>query len=194
MAQGDLYRLIDRQRHATDEAINVYFYQQFTSAGNIEDLGAAWEADVLAEVLPVQHTTMQHDSWSILNITDGIEFAEHTYPSPKFGSSPGAAMADFIAWSFLLRRGSLLTRHGGKRIGGLSENDLLGDVPDPGAIARLNNLALAFAERIETAPLGAEWEPVIVKRPILIPGINIFSVVSSAEFRHVSTQNTRKNF
>ncbi|MGH9459539.1 MAG: hypothetical protein ACRD2J_18030, partial [Thermoanaerobaculia bacterium] len=143
MAKGNLYRLIDRQRHATDEAINVYFYQQFTEAGEAADLGAAWEADVLAEILPLQNTGWQHDSWSILNLTDGIEFAEHSYPSPLFGTAAGGAMADFVAWSFLLRRSSLVTRHGGKRIGGLSEIDVLGDVPEPGAVARLNNLALA---------------------------------------------------
>lgn len=102
-------------------------------------------------------------------------------------------MQSFTALNFKLQRGNASTKSGAKRIGGLSEAWLAGNVvvEDPTIDARI----LAYEGVVPAILSGAlgSYTPVIVKfDDTVVGGVAAFQSVASCNFLRVTTQNSRK--
>lgn len=196
MAVGEIYRLTDFQTYGGQVCLNVYFYRQSTAVGSGGAAGciSAWVQDVLPLVIAVQQAGVLHTRVEVLNITDGFEVSSADLVANNQGTRSGEGLPSYAAWGFRLLRGSMLTRHGAKRLVGVSETDVVGNLPVSGFLSNLALTANIFATDIVMTS-DSTYQPVIVKRPI-VPGSGdpVFSYVIGGQFTYATTQNTRKWF
>lgn len=197
MAIGDVYKLTDLQSNLSQVCLNVYFYRQTTAedVSGALDLANAFRLQVLPSLVAIQGNQARHDRLEVFNLTDQFEIASLELTANNVGTRSGAMMPSYVAYGFKLLRGSLLTRHGSKRITGAVEEDISQNFVISGALTLLQGLATAMENTI-TAGVGfADFEPVIVRRPLpTTPGNPVYSVVTGAQYTYVTSQNTRKWF
>ena len=108
------------------------------------------------------------------------------------GLVTGTAQPPYIAWEFIYRRATALTRNGFKRFAGVTEEDVdqAGNV-QAGILANL----VALADDLEqplTGPGSQPFSPVIYGRPIPSNPTPRIGFVSQVQFLRVTTQNSRK--
>lgn len=150
----------------------------------------------------VQTTALSHLRTEVTELT-GLEQGIYANPTPVIGTAVSPMLPTFNAASIQFIRASRLTRHGWKRIAGLTEgsvtlNDLTVDAIDDinAAIAGALVVGGAVFPQIDTdGDTVGEFtiEPVIVGDPI--PPSSLFrinSVNSVIVKPQVTTQNTRK--
>lgn len=194
---GDLLQITDFQQHLAQQNLNVYYYR-CTSITGLDD--TAYNAildwfvtNILTPVKNIQVGNLYHDRLLIQNLSNGVDFVDRPLTTVVNGTRPGESMPGFVAWGFRMLRETLATRNGAKRIGGVSETDTYAGVPIPGMTTPLTNVANALKADVVIG-LVTIAEPVIVKRPITVPmGTGyVYSSVGGADFRGVTSQNTRK--
>lgn len=191
---GDLIRVTDFQTYLGETCLNVYYYRIIEDtplgADYLEELAEGFLDNVLEPVTAIQGPTCIHTQREWRNLSNGVDFFVDSEAIP--GEFDGDnAINSFTSLGFMLIRSDLLTRNGYKRFTGLSENQVSGNsyVGDAG-------LTNAIADGLANALIFSLTDvaiPVIVKRPIATPaGSYVYSAVSSATFRGIGTQNTRK--
>jgi len=171
---------------------NRYFYRTAITINTsiLDELMSEFNAVVVPLVKDLQHISTQHVS---IDTKEVQGFAFSTLAISGSGSNGGEEGPAWNALSFKLQRGNASTKSGGKRISGLSEANIIGNIvfPDPTYEARI----AAYAEVLDDALLGpnATWVPVLVKFDPLNPGVVLADqIIASASFNYLSTQGTRK--
>lgn len=194
---GDLVQIVDIQTLLGQTLMNVWYYRCTVAVDDgvetLEQLASFLRLSVLDEITAIQVTGLLHTQRQVKNLTNGIDFFVDATVDPGQVSTSGTdALPSFISAGFMLVRSSLATRNGYKRFGGLPESMVAGN-----ASAIPTGLVDNIESAIVQTPVllnAAEFEPVIVKRPIPEPGGGdyVYSTVSACQFRGIGTQNTRK--
>lgn len=194
--QGDLIQLIDNQEYLGQQILNVYYYRfiPLTSIGDggLSLFNDSWEDTVLTALLPLQVAGLTHVSREWKNLTNGVDlFVDGSVVSGTRAGGGAEWAPSFVSAGFILRRESLVTRNGYKRIAGLNSNDISGN-NYVGSPTFITNIEIALAADLNVGIIPS-LEPVIVKRPIVPPVVSYaYSSIGSSSFRSVGTQNTRK--
>jgi hypothetical protein len=151
-----------------------------------------FDVDVVENVAEIQMSNLLHVSREVRNLSNGLDFAINSAVIPGgMSTDTHQELNSFTSAGFLLQRSSLATRNGYKRVGGLSETDVVGN-DWVGETTRLDDIEGALSMVI-TAELGVTFQPIILKAgsdPLVEDPI--YSNVSSASFRGIGTQNSRK--
>lgn len=201
IAVGDILQISDFQSFLGNTLLNVFFYE--VSAADVdldyETVKVAFENAIVEPMSNIQSNFCEHVRIVIKNLTNELDIAE--FPISVTGFHGGQASQSFVSYSIRLIRSTALTRHGSKRIGGLSEGTLDGN----GVLSSELGTVTAFADLL-AEPLVMESEvfpeftavPVIVGR-FHIPAANAGEIdlskinpVSAAQFIRVTSQATRR--
>jgi len=197
LAIGNLLQLVDIQSLNNQQVLNVYYYRCSTAptdeTGSYAEMSADFQSKVMTPVRAIQCARLIHTGLSIRNLSNGIDLFEEAFSLAGTQTSAGgsADMPPFVAHLFRLLRSDLSTRNGYKRYAGVRDEDVqLG----------LSTLASSLSNAIIAGLIddlednaGGIYSPVIVKRPISTPaGTYVHSEVLDAQYRGVTTQNTRK--
>jgi hypothetical protein len=196
LAVGNIIQIIDTQTYLGQEVLNVYHYRCTAVSptptdpyGNLLDM---FDADVVENVAEIQMSNLLHVSREARNLSNGLDFAINSSVIPGgMSTDTHQELNSFTSAGFLLQRSSLATRNGYKRVGGLSETDVVGN-DWVGETTRLDDIEGAFAMTI-TAELGVTFQPIILKAgsdPLTTDPI--YSNIATASFRGIGTQNSRK--
>lgn len=194
--QGDLLQCIDNQVYLGQQVLNVYYYRYILAApaadGYLEAINGAFESTVLTPVRAMQTIYLEHVSREWKNLSNGVDlFVDGTVLAGTNAGDSSAQEPSFVSAGFILRRESLATRNGYKRIAGLLSDDINGNSWVGGSTIT-NNIEVALASDL-TLGIVPTVEPVIVKRPIVPPVSSyVYASIGSASFRSIGTQNTRK--
>lgn len=194
---GDLIQLVDRQTLLGQVCLNVFYYRMVSivDLGDdyLSDLNIMYETQVMDLALPLQSSDLLHVAREWKNLSNNLDLYTNTTVVPGESAAGGAVMPSYVSWGFMLQRSTLATRNGFKRLAGVTDGAVEGNLPIAGAIPLLNAYAATLAADL-MAGIVSVAEPVIVKRPITPPvGAYIYSSVNEASFRALGTQNTRKS-
>jgi hypothetical protein len=195
-ALGDLIQITDFQTYLEQQVLNVFYYRitSITGVGGdyLSVIGDWFKDNVISSYIPLQVPRLEHVSRELRNLSNGSDLYTDSEVLPGTNSDPASHdMPSYVSLGFILRRESLVTRNGYKRIAGLSDGQINGNDTDisPSLIASIED-ALASDITLGVVTIA---EPVIVKRPISVPvGEYEYSSIGSAQFRGVGSQNSRK--
>jgi len=201
LSVNDIVQITDVQTYLGQTMLNVYFYRVVTleSLTDYNDVDQAFINTIWPEMLPIQSLGVAHVGNIIKNLTNGLDI--FTGLDTDSGEATGDGAPSFTSLGFRLNRSTALTRHGSKRIGGISEAASVGNELASAYITPVNDLAAVMGgviERDGTVDHDVTLEPVIIGRiPTGEPGageldLSIVNPVSGAQFVRVTTQTTRR--
>jgi len=201
---GDIYRVTWFQRLLGQNVLNVQFYEMSEAEVDATEVTMAeaafgkWQTNIL----PLQSLQLTLNQVKVENVSDGLGIGFWT-PSPVLGTISGDVMPPFVTWSFQQTRGSRVTRHGHKYVGGIPEASVIN------GSTTLSPAQLAFFENVFVDPLEVDDSvvpliafsaiPRIVgrKESLTTPGsyeldLTKINPITGLVFRGVSTENLRK--
>ena len=194
---GDILRITDCQKLFGQDVCNILYYVVSAWTGNLtlEDVIDPFIDTFISGIRTRQNPALAHVNIVVDNLTDGNSFAERSVNIVGANPTASEPQPSFVAFSVTKKRSSKITRSGSIRIAGVSEGDTDG-----------NDNTLSEAEKAEledalTSPLtltDAEGEftltPVIVGTNVVTnePDVTRYQVFSTALFRGISTQRSRK--
>lgn len=194
---GDVLRITACQTLFGNEVCNVLYYLVGIWTGNVtlDDVIDEFIDTVVSGIRPRQHPDLAWTEFKVEDITNGLDFAIRSDNIPGANSTTTEAAPAFVAFSITKNRTTKLTRSGSARIAGVSEGDMVG-----------NDSTLTAAEKAQledalTATLTGgvtpdefSLDPVIVGTlPSGAPDLSRVQPFSTASFRGISTQTSRKN-
>lgn len=196
-----IMRLTDVQRQANivEDIHNVFHFfvgQSPTSAAEVLELIDTWILQVQPSILLIQSAQIVHLEVRAEEV-DGLYFASRTQGLVD-GEVAGTALPPYVAYEFIYRRETRVTRNGYKRFAGPCEEDVdQGGNVNPSVVTNLDALGVDLAENIITS--WATAIPVIYGPATPPPpeGSGLperHNFVTSVDFLRVTTQNTRKSW
>lgn len=188
-SEGNIIKITDVQTQGTQTFVNVFYYQMLDSA-DLVDIASAFTDDVINEVVKVQHWTVRHTAVILENLNSASEYLESQPGGVIAGLVDGEPLPTFVALSFKYQRGTRLTKSGGKRIGGLSESVVAGNVLSAGYTSQVADIEAALKNDL-TSGLFPIASPVIY-RPSVDMAPAIANTVAAVSFSSVSHQTSRK--
>lgn len=207
MALNDIYRVTCTQRYTIDGPffLNVFYYQQNTAAGNdgADVLLANFSPTVRDLLRLIQNEVITWLQIVVENIVPSSDNASEFYtPGTVQGNRVGECLPPFATWAFRFNRSTSASRHGQKRIGGVTELDQVNGAAVPGITPALTNAA-AGMEAVLGGPLpaNATYAPIIfragapaktIPEKIIPAKIQASFPVAGVSYTTISTQNTRK--
>jgi len=185
---------VARQANIVDDILNVFHYrnddQVAISGADISALLDEWIANVLPGILAFQSDQIVYLEVRGRSVT-GVTFASVSLGSTD-GDITGSALPPYVAYEFIYKRATALTRNGFKRFGGVIEEaiDQGGNVT--GAVAAALTAAEATLETGLVDIVGFPYRPIILGRPV--PPVLPLRVgeIDEIAFQRVTTQNSRK--
>lgn len=201
LAQGDVVQIVDNQSYLLQVVQNVYEYYAYEVTGTVtlEEIGEEWKTTILPPILGVQSDDILHDVLYMKNLSNGVDiWDETTNVSGAIVSTDQSP--SFTAVGIQLLRSTALTRHGGKRIGGISDANIQGNSLIGTALTNMPAMLAAMAAELNVvgASGSANLYPVIVGRfpqGSLNAGemdLSKLNPIQGAQFKRITTQNSRK--
>jgi hypothetical protein len=162
--------VVDYQRISGQDVLNVFQYivRAIPSAMAYIDFALAWVTEIQEKIRALQGANLQGYAVGVRNLTNGIEYEEYSVDSTG-SAGPGELMPSFVAAPIKLGVTKNFTRPGGKRIGGLLEDQVQGDVLNLDGPA-VDAVETALGNSFTVAGLigdGGTAYPVILRR---LPG------------------------
>jgi len=203
VATGDIleFSLQSYFQTPANRGLNVFQYEvttdvPFTLASRGADVLEAWYGFIVPLIQPVTTTQIVYEGVAIRNLTDGLEIFEGQPDSILNGAIATDSMPPFVSWGFKLTRTNTSTRNGSKRFWGVPEAMSLNGQPAGDAITALPLIAEALGLPVnldvEGLPeISVQLQPVIVRKDET-GAIIASQFVNGAQFRSITTQNTRK--
>ncbi len=198
---GDILQFTDVQTYLNQQILNVYHFEVTVlgSAVDYQDMADAFQTQYVLEIQALQSNSLMHTSTIIKNLTNGLDIFED--PSSILGTDTATPGPSFAALQFRLLRATALTRHGAKRIGGLTEAIIDGNNINVAFTNPINDVATVMAAGVVVSASTDEsftLKPVIVGRyPAGDPNAGQLDLskvndVASAQFVRLTTQTTRR--
>ena len=186
-----LFEIRMRQTYLGAELINMFYYRENTAQPEIvlEELAEGFEAEVLTAVVTIQNNVLENVDIRVREMGGVTEFVMDT--SGTNGDRPGSPSNSFSAWGFTLVRNTTDIRHGSKRFGGVSEDDVNGNSPDVDFVGLLGDVSDALAMNITLAN-GAVAIPMIYRRGSFNNGEWFGGNFGVARFTAITSQVSRK--
>jgi hypothetical protein len=194
-ALNDVIKVVANQRQNGQLVQNVYHYQVVTLTGlegpYLEIVRDWMINEVLPPILVIQSSQLVYESLFIINMSNGVDFLEHTFSPNLPGEGEVNVLPPYATMTFRLIRETLATRNGYKRFAGVPENIQQNGVYI-GSEAFLTPIEEALAADIQPAPsIIPLFAPVIVRRGAS-GTIEAVNNIGASDFRGIGTQNTRK--
>jgi hypothetical protein len=204
---GAILRITPRYVYSIDPAqviLNVYHYEVSSpttgflgwNIGIAEAVAETFITDVLTPVAATQVAGIECVEIRFDVLTAPLfPFTVLPLSTPIPGTQPGEGLASFMAWAFKLVRTNRTTRNGQKRIAGVSESSVLGNLPVVGIEDELAAAAAGMALELNVVEDTESMTliPVITR---LDPADSLIVLahqpVDSAVFTKLSSQNSRK--
>lgn len=200
MADGSVWEFHLNQSLNGQVVKNVFHYRSRGSADitvSIGAVGVAWGTAMIAAMSNVQVSQLGYVDIFVKHLAGFFE--ESTIPlTGTAGALAGDPLPPHDAFAFRYNRATTLTRHGQKRVAGISEGwNHNGVVDGPTELALLDVVAAQMAHVVDSADglnTGAELWPVIYSKYLNgeLRAEPISNLVSSVQYVRISTQNTRK--
>lgn len=194
-----LAKITDVSARGGQEARNVYWYRATVNPDtvNLQNLANGFEAAVLVPQANLTHQAWVHTLLQV-DIVNGLPAPFERASGVGAGAVVGDAMPNYSSFSIKLNRTTKETRNGWKRIPGVTEQMVSGDVFEAATVALWDAYAPILAAPV-VDPGTVTWSPVIVRTEIegvpLEPTAYIYNpVVSSVFLNRVTTQRTRRRF
>lgn len=205
MTTSDILRFTARQEYLGQVLENVFFYEVVnvpndpTFLNPYDAILASFETRWGVQVRTIQGTQLAHRNYRVDNLSNGFDFRELNIN--LFGGAGGQPMPSYVALAVRLHRGSNITRDGQKRIAGLTEVEVDGN------LHQLNATNVAQIEDAHKGTLVSQTGNVPYAVPVIIGRINTGTptaphyvldltkrnpVVDASIKATVSTQNSRK--
>lgn len=185
---------VARQANIVDDILNVFHYHNNDATALSNATINLLLADFIANVLP-SILAFQSDQIVYLEVR-GEQVGGVTFGSQPLGSTDGdisgSALPPYVAYEFIYRRATALTRNGFKRFAGVIEEaiDQGGNVT--GTVAGALTAAETALGQELTADSVAFYRPIILGRPTpSVPGLRV-GEIDAISFQRVTTQNSRK--
>lgn len=194
---GEIVRITDHQVYYGQEVLNVYYYVAGTdfAGATASTIAGAWWATIGLQITPIQHIAVEHLYISCESLDGSMDVGEYVVPTAEAnGERTGSPLSSFDTIPFTLRPENRQVRPGGKRICGVSEDDIEDGGRWTVAFATiLDGMKGAFAQQFDTGVALDVLLPRIVgfpnaNRPTRVE-VPISGVTIAAG---KSTQNTRK--
>lgn len=193
----DVIRIRDEQTLDSERILNIFYYviAVFTAGVTLLDLLNEFNDVVTAATIPLQATGLNHGLLHADNLTNGLDEEELVIDSDGTDSA-GEVLNTFTAAGFTMVGETKLTRNGSKRIAGISEGRVNGNLYIAG-VGEDTTYADALAEvlQITGTPSGiADAYPVIVRRDefgdLVLADWN--TVVTAFVKTNITSQTSRK--
>jgi len=148
MALDDMYQLLDVSNYLLENNLNVFHVVRSGSGFDANDVGQAFVASVLNEILDIQLPTVTHTEIQVKNLGDPTDF-DTIVLSGKVGTRTGSAAPSSLAAEVRFPRKRTDMRDGFKRFGGIAEETFSGQ-----------DFAAAFLTDVDKigAAMIAQWE------------------------------------
>lgn len=196
VAVGDVMRFKMCGELFSQQICNLFYYVVGKWTGNLDldDVSVVFSEDVMQKMADFQTEDLLWNRVIIDDVTNGIDFSDLTYAIlGAITTSP--ALPSYVAASVTLHRTTRLTREGGKRIPGITEDQVLDNDMVTNAPRDVSWIDACTTD-LRDLPVAIDFrfDPVIVGR---LPGggldLTRVNPISSATVSSlVSTQNTRK--
>jgi hypothetical protein len=185
-----VWKLIDNQTLYGIQCQNVYFFGSSDSGANAHDLNAAFDAAWLPNILDFQSEDLHHVNLDTVGVKGVFDF--DTFVTGDDGAIADTSEPVFVAWSFRQDRAAANERHGYKRYAGVPDSGWIGGDIDSTILAALNAFATELNDAIAfSTPV---YVPLIQRR--FLDKVELdepeYYTYSTASFRDISTQSTRK--
>lgn len=201
LAVGDIIQFTDEQLYLGQQVLNVYHYRvdELDPDVTIGDLADQFVTLILSIIREIQITSLIHTQVTVRNLTNGLDIWEEPLDLAGLADVPDP-MPSFVTYAYRLIRSTALTRHGAKRIAGVGEGWVNGNVPTPTALPGLQSRASVFVDPVSREGTVSDFvlTPVIVGRvPTGELGAGEYDLsrinpVADAQFIRISTQTTRR--
>jgi len=163
MAVGDIYQItLKANRGAGNDLLNVFFYRCISADVSADELGYAFQNQVLPEIAAANSTSWHGDVLITKNLFDPLDF-EIDDISVIDGTRTGTALQSFYAAKLMCLRRRLDMRHGWKTISPLMEEDVVGSWYTSTMEGLLFDMATACGANLEVEEEDS-FVPVIVQR------------------------------
>jgi len=189
MAETDnIYRLILRGKLLTEDVTHIFHFKRTNALGIATDLGQQFIDIVLPEMIKVISNDLTFENLTVQALFSNTDFDTRTFNVP--GLRAGGSASSFMTMAFTLVPLILSQRAGGKRLAGLNEADLEGNVVTPTQFVRLQALAPFFKKVLIGAV--ANYQPYLESnRKILGIDVVTYQRVADCVYTRVSTQRSR---
>lgn len=180
------------QQYLGQEMMNRYFFNSTApdSVAAIDELLGLVETDIVPLVNRLQVVGVSNVRLDGI-VLEGVSFSVLTLSGG--GLNAGEPSPSWNALSFLMSRTDRRTKSGGKRIGGISESNIINNdvFPDPTFEGWLDDYANILSQTLTGAV--DNYVPTLIRFDPADPStILTFQPVAAASFSRLSTQNTRK--
>lgn len=193
----NIVQIVDEQELSGERILNIFYYivSVFTAGVTLLELLLEFKDIVLVPMRAIQHVDLEHISLHANNLSNGLD-EDDLVLGLNGVDSAGEALNTFTAAAFTLIVDSKLTRNGSKRIGGISEGRVTGNVYTGGA-GLDEDLSDAMSEVLQVTgtPSGElDAYPIVVGRDIFggLVLANWNSIVASSVKTNITSQTSRK--
>lgn len=190
MALGNVYELTLVGLTNNKEMTNVFYYVNQNVAGTTEDLVQAFWGQKYGPIRAILSTGWSGVIIKARNLT-GSEADADWDISMDSGARAGERMPNYTTFSFETFVTSVGGRNGRKAFGPIAESDVDGQDPDTIIVTDLNNVATAIGSPVQLSGTDA-FVPGTYQTFAL--GAAVFRPIEGAQFKRVSTQNSRKGW
>lgn len=191
MALGDVFMVRCQYGYLAQRMENRYFYLQTEGSGGAALLGSLVEDDLMPSILSIQSISVVYSFIVTVNLDDSGDFDTISFGS--VGIRVGDRMPPYVAWGFKLISSDRIMRAGGKRFGGVSEDDVLNGVAEVAMDAALTGVSTTIAADLVSGPVTNRFTPVLHRLAIEEPPTPAVTVlIDSAPYLRVTTQSSRK--
>lgn len=182
MAINDIYQVKVFQTYLSQNVLNVYFYRQITtgSPDNAEGLFEAVDAQILSEQMQIMNNSYDVPAMEVFQPAVPTDFftARPTNDTGLRVVAGGDRSPAFVAFGYRSNRAGPGTRSSFKRYAGMIDQDMDGNLLNPGftSLPQVIALQAALGADIDDGASGALYEPVQVKHPVLLnvePTVNL---------------------
>lgn len=195
MSIGDWFELTLEQTYMGEVMFNVWSYEQTAGgAAGAASLATAFQASVMDDLEDCQITGVVYTRVLAQNLTNILDNAEDTTPTPSGGLNAGEGTPLPLALKYRSSRPDLSRKYSFKAIGGFPLDFLVNGLIDT-TIPAITNLASAMISTITSA--GNTFKPVQLRR--VYPGGGLPPVITKNyditgwnARPQPGTQNTRK--
>lgn len=194
---GEVVKFTVVQNYDSQVCLNTFYYKMndpLTAVITPAEFGEIFWDAISPNWLDLVINSVTFERVIVENLDGDLSYGEYVLPALTIGQyTDGQPMAAFAAYAIQLNRTSRLTRHGAKRIVGVSETGVTNfGVVEAGRLAVLQALADDFASDIVYG-LPTLCNPVIVGFPNDNRPSRVEVPIDTATAKTViSTQNTRK--
>lgn len=191
MALDELYKVFVTGIRDTNIFGNRYYYLGASAASNALGLAESIRDDVLPAITSIMHNSGRFVSVSVVNEDNNGDQALININLP--GLEPGDKLRDFYVAAMELTPLNGIVKVGRKAFSPLDESDWNGSAPLASTAIELANIASDLIATL-TDGSGESYNPVLYSPATATRPIEVITSIISANFKRISTQNSRKPY